>query len=47
MMAAHPHLILPATILGFSAVASVVPVADTAVLNPGTQGLSEILYLYT
>ena len=47
MMAALALLILPASILGFAAVASVVPVAASAVLNPGPHGLSEILYLYT
>jgi len=47
MMAALALLILPASILGFAAVASVVPVAAAAVLNPGPHGLSEILYLYT
>ena len=47
MMAALALLIGPAVILGFSAVASVVPVAASAILNPGPHGLSEILYLYT
>jgi len=47
MMAALALLILPASILGFSAVASVVPVGVSSILNPGPHGLSEILYLYT
>ncbi len=47
MMAALALLILPASILGFSAVASVIPQGTSSILNPGPHGLSEILYLYT
>jgi K+-transporting ATPase ATPase A chain len=47
MMAALALLILPASILGFSALASVVPAGTSAILNPGPHGLTEILYQYT
>jgi K+-transporting ATPase ATPase A chain len=47
MMAALALLILPASILGFSAVASVIPQGVSSILNPGPHGLSEMLYLYT
>jgi K+-transporting ATPase ATPase A chain len=47
MMAALALLILPASILGFSAVASVIQPGISSILNPGPHGLSEILYLYT
>ena len=47
MMAALALLILPASILGFSAVASVIPQGTSSILNPGPHGLSEILYIYT
>ncbi|MFL5662681.1 MAG: potassium-transporting ATPase subunit KdpA [Ktedonobacteraceae bacterium] len=47
MMAALALLILPASILGFSAVASVIPQGVSSILNSGPHGLSEILYLYT
>ncbi|MGZ6017486.1 MAG: potassium-transporting ATPase subunit KdpA [Phenylobacterium sp.] len=40
-------LILPLSILGFAAVASVVPVALKALENSGPHGLSEILYAYS
>jgi K+-transporting ATPase ATPase A chain len=40
-------LILPLCILGFSAVASVLPVALKGLANTGPHGLSEILYAYT
>ncbi len=40
-------LILPITILGFSAAAAVLPVALAGLLNHGPHGLSEILYAYT
>ncbi|GHO42828.1 potassium-transporting ATPase subunit KdpA [Ktedonospora formicarum] len=46
-MAALAILILPATILGFAAIASVLPVGTASILNPGPHGLSEILYAYT
>jgi K+-transporting ATPase ATPase A chain len=47
MMAALALLILPASILGFSAVASVIAQGTSSILNAGPHGLSEILYLYT
>jgi K+-transporting ATPase ATPase A chain len=47
MMAAVAILILPASILGFTAVATVLPVGLSSILNPGPHGLSEILYAYT
>jgi len=47
MMAALALLILPASILGFAAVASVIPQGVSSILNPGPHGLSEILYIYT
>jgi K+-transporting ATPase ATPase A chain len=40
-------LILPITILGFSAVSAVLPVALEGLLNKGPHGLSEILYAYS
>jgi K+-transporting ATPase ATPase A chain len=40
-------LILPLCILGFSAVAAVLPVALAGLLNHGPHGLSEILYAYS
>jgi len=40
-------LILPLAILGFSAVAAVLPVALKGLANPGAHGLSEILYAYS
>ena len=40
-------LILPLAILGFSAVAAVLPVALRGLENSGPHGLSEILYAYT
>jgi K+-transporting ATPase ATPase A chain len=47
MMAALALLILPASILGFSAVASVTPQGISSLANAGPHGLSEILYAYT
>ncbi len=47
MMAALAILILPASILAFSAVAVVAPAGLTGILNSGPHGLSEILYAYT
>lgn len=47
MMAALALLILPASILGFTAVASVIPVGVSSILNAGPHGLSEMLYLFT
>jgi K+-transporting ATPase ATPase A chain len=40
-------LVLPLAILGFSAVASVLPVALSSLANEGPRGLSEILYAYS
>ena len=40
-------LILPLSILGFSAVASVLPTALAGLANAGPHGLSEILYAYS
>jgi K+-transporting ATPase ATPase A chain len=40
-------LILPFAILGFSAVAAMLPVALEGLLNKGPRGLSEILYAYS
>jgi K+-transporting ATPase ATPase A chain len=40
-------LILPLSILGFAAVAAVLPVALKGLANPGPHGLSEILYAYS
>jgi K+-transporting ATPase ATPase A chain len=46
-MAALAILILPLSILGFSALASVIPKGTSAILNPGPHGLSEILYAFS
>lgn len=40
-------LVFPASLLGFSAVAAVLPTALGGLLNQGPHGLSEILYAYT
>jgi potassium-transporting ATPase potassium-binding subunit len=40
-------LILPLSILGFSALASVNDVAQNSIANPGPHGLTEMLYLFT
>lgn len=40
-------IVLPAAILGFSAVGAVLPTALAGLLNTGPHGLSEILYAYT
>ncbi|MBU2379388.1 MAG: potassium-transporting ATPase subunit KdpA [Alphaproteobacteria bacterium] len=42
-----PVLVLPLAILGFSAVAAVLPTALEGLLNDGPHGLSELLYGYT
>ena len=47
MMAALAILILPASILGFAAVATVVPQGLSSIANAGPHGLTEILYAYT
>ncbi|HEY0753126.1 MAG TPA: potassium-transporting ATPase subunit KdpA [Ktedonobacteraceae bacterium] len=47
MMAALALLILPASILGFTAVASVLPQGVASISNAGPHGLSEMLYAYT
>ena len=46
-MAVLAILILPTAILGFSAVAAVLPVALAGLGNAGPHGLSEILYAYS
>ncbi|HSI40877.1 MAG TPA: potassium-transporting ATPase subunit KdpA, partial [Xanthobacteraceae bacterium] len=46
-MAVLAILILPTLILGFSAVAAVLPAALAGLGNAGPHGLSEILYAYT
>ncbi|WP_027134980.1 potassium-transporting ATPase subunit KdpA [Geminicoccus roseus] len=46
-MAVLAVLVLPATILGFSAVAAVLPAALAGLGNGGPHGLSEILYAYS
>jgi potassium-transporting ATPase potassium-binding subunit len=46
-MAALAILILPFSILGFSAIAAVIPQGTSSILNPGPHGLTEILYAYT
>jgi potassium-transporting ATPase potassium-binding subunit len=40
-------LILPTAILGFTAVALMLPIAVASIANPGPHGLSEVLYAYT
>ncbi len=40
-------LILPLAILGFSAVAAMIPVGLSSLANAGPHGLSEILYAYS
>jgi potassium-transporting ATPase potassium-binding subunit len=47
MMAALALLILPASILGFTAVASVISSGTSSILNAGPHGLTEMLYAYT
>ncbi len=47
MMAALALLVLPASILGFTAVASVLPMGASQIANAGPHGLSEMLYAYT
>jgi K+-transporting ATPase ATPase A chain len=46
-MAMLAILILPVSILGFSAVAAVIPQGLAGILNPGAHGFAEILYAYT
>jgi K+-transporting ATPase ATPase A chain len=46
-MAAIAILILPLSILGFSAIATVIPPGVNAIFNPGPHGLSEILYAFS
>src|SRR5579862_8552235 len=45
-MAALAILILPLSILGFTALAIALPIGNSAIYNPGPHGLSEILYAY-
>ncbi|MEX5215258.1 MAG: potassium-transporting ATPase subunit KdpA [Nitrospiraceae bacterium] len=46
-MAALLILIMPLTVLGFSAIAISTEAGRSAILNPGPHGFSEILYAYT
>ena len=46
-MAALAILILPLSILSFTAVAAVIPPGVNAIYNPGPHGLSEMLYAFT
>jgi potassium-transporting ATPase potassium-binding subunit len=46
-MAMLAILILPLSILGFTALATVLPQGLAGILNPGPHGYSEILYAYT
>ncbi len=46
-MAMLAVLCLPLSILGFTAIASVLPTALASIANPGPHGFSEILYAYT
>ena len=46
-MAMLAVLCLPLSILGFTAVASVLPTGLASIANPGPHGFSEILYAYT
>ena len=46
-MASLAVLILPLSILGFTAIAIVVPAGYNAIFNPGPHGLSEILYAFS
>ena len=46
-MAMLAILCLPLVMLGFTAIASVLPATVAATANPGPHGLSEILYAYT
>jgi K+-transporting ATPase ATPase A chain len=46
-MAALAILILPFSILGFAALAIVLPIGASAIFNPGPHGLTEVLYAYT
>jgi K+-transporting ATPase ATPase A chain len=45
-MAMLAVLVLPFTILGFTAVSIVAPFGVSSILNPGPHGFSEILYFY-
>jgi K+-transporting ATPase ATPase A chain len=47
MMAALAILILPASILGFTAVAVLLPAGTSSILNAGPHGLTEVLYAYS
>jgi K+-transporting ATPase ATPase A chain len=46
-MAALAILILPLSILGFTALAIVLPAGTAAIANPGPHGLSEVLYAFS
>ncbi len=45
-MAMLAILVLPLSMLGFTAAASVLPVAVSSIANPGPHGFSEMLYAY-
>jgi K+-transporting ATPase, KdpA len=46
-MAALAILILPASILGFAAIAAATPMGTSSILNAGPHGLTEMLYAFT
>jgi len=46
-MAALAILILPFSILGFTALAIVLPIGASAITNPGPHGLTQVLYAFT
>jgi potassium-transporting ATPase potassium-binding subunit len=46
-MAILAIVVLPLSMLGFMAVATVAPFGLSSILNPGPHGFSEIMYLYT
>jgi K+-transporting ATPase ATPase A chain len=46
-MAMLAVLCLPLSILGFTAIATVIPAGLSSIANPGPHGFSEILYAYT
>lgn len=46
-MAALLILIMPLTVLGFTALAVVTPAGKASIFNPGPHGFSEVLYAYT
>jgi K+-transporting ATPase ATPase A chain len=46
-LAALALLILPASILGFTAISVLVPAGQAGILNPGPHGFSEVLYAFS